>query len=186
MTGMKAFTFFAFCFVLGTFLSGIMGGQSAFATTRLSTDITAIAVVFPVVDSTDFMDIDEVYIGDELVRYTDKTDILLTGGVRALDDTDATTHVAGTLVKSANSNMLNSLLGYNVAATASTYGTTKAVVGAGVNLLKSIPRMIAWDYSYLDGQLTMIKYLILWPISAGFVFSLGMVFIGAIQSLFRR
>ena len=185
MPGLKTFTFFVFCFVMGTFLSGIMEGQATFATTRLSTDITAVAVVFPVVDSTDFMDIDEVYIGNERVRYTNKTDTTLTGGVRALDETDAEAHLAGTIVRSAESDVLNSLLGFNVAATAATYDTVKAIVGIGVNLIKSIPRMIAWDYNYLDGQLSLIKYLILWPISAGFVFSLGMLFIGAIQSLFR-
>lgn len=186
MAGAKMFAFFAFCFVLGTFLSGIMEGQAAFAVTKLTADISVAGVTAEVTDTTDFLDADDIYIGIEKVRYTTKTDTQFNLSVRGLNDTEATAHSSGAKVKNETSNVVNNLLGYNVATTAATYGTASAVVGLGWNLIKSIPKMIAWDYSYLEGQLTLIKYLILWPISAGFVFSLGLMFIGAIQGLFRR
>jgi len=186
MVGMKAFTFFAFCFVCGQFLSGIMDGQTCFAVTYVSAPVTIDAVVVNVGSTTDFMDLDEIYIGSEKIRYTHKTTTQFRGLTRGIDSTTATAHNAGTKVKNETSNVVNSLIGYNIAATSSTYGTVQAMVGLGINLVKSLPRMIAWNYSYLEGQLAIIKYLILWPISAGFVFSLGMLFIGAIQGIFRR
>lgn len=186
MPGMKAFTFFAFCFIVGTFLSGIMEGQAAFAVTRLTSDISIEGTTAEVVSTADFIDgPDDIYIGAEKVRYTTKTDTQFNLSVRGLGDTEAVAHGSDTKVKNESSNVINNLLGYNVATTAATYGTATAVVGLGWNLIKSIPRMIAWDYSYLEGQLIFLR-MVLWAISAGFIFSLGLLFIGAIQGLFRR
>lgn len=196
MVGMKAFAFFAFCFMLGTLLSGIMEGQAAFAVTRLTADISVDGTTAEVTNTADFLDgPDDIYIGAELVRYTTKTDTQFNLSVRGLDDTEAVAHdgadlvegkyVGGDKVKNESSNIINNLLGYNVATTAATYGTATAIVGLGWNLIKSIPKMIAWDYSYLEGQLIILR-MALWTVSAGFVFSLGLMFIGAIQGLFRR
>ena len=187
MVGMKAFSFFAFCFVCGTFLSGIMEGETAYAVTSLTADIAASATTIAVIDTTDFLDgPDDVFVRAEKIRYTNTDATHFLGVSRGMEGTDAVAHGEGAKVKNESSNVLNNLLGYNVATTAASYGTTAAIVGLGWNLLNSIPRMIAWNYSYLDGQLAMIKYLILWPISAGFVFSLGMVFITTVMSIFRR
>ena len=186
MVGMKAFAFFAFCFMLGTLLSGIMEGQAAFAVTRLTADISVDGTTAEVTNTADFLDgPDDIYIGAELVRYTTKTDTQFNLSVRGMNDTEAVAHVSGDKVKNESSNIINNLLGYNVATTAATYGTATAIVGLGWNLIKSIPKMIAWDYSYLEGQLIILR-MALWTVSAGFVFSLGLMFIGAIQGLFRR
>lgn len=188
MVGMKAFAFFAFCFVLGTFLSGIMEGQASFAVTRLTADIGADDTgAVEVISTADFIDgPDDIYIESELIRYIDKTNTQFNVSQRGLEGTSAVVHLAGAKVKNEMTNVINSLLGYNVASTAATYGSFSAIVGLGWNLIMSIPKMIAWDYSYLTGQLAMIKYLILWPISAGFVFSLGMIFVSTAMGLFRR
>ena len=187
MVGAKMFSFFAFCFVCGTFLSGIMEGETAYAVTLLTADINATATTIAVVNTADFLDgPDDVYIGAEKVTYTNKDATHFLGISRGIEGTEATAHGAGTKVKNESSNILNNILGYNVATTAASYGTTAAIVGLGWNLINAIPRMIAWNYNYLDGQLALAKYLILWPISTGFVFSLGMVFITTVMSIFRR
>ncbi len=185
MVGAKMFSFFAFCFIAGTFLSGIMEGEAAYAVTELTADIDDDGLIMLVVDTEDFLDADDIFVGSEEIRYTTKTDTQFDISTRGLGDTTAVAHTTGTRVKNESSNIVNNLLGYNVATQAATYGTMSAIVGLGWNLLKSVPKMIAWNYSYLEGQLVFVKYLILWPISVGFVFSLGMVFISAIQGIFR-
>ena len=186
MAGAKMLSFFAFCFIACTILSGIMEGQAALAVTKLTVDITEESTTITVVSTQDFLSADDVYIENEKVRYTSKTATQFNVTRRGLDGTTAVAHESGVKVKNETSNILNSLLGYNVATAAATYGTAAAVVGIAWNLIGSIPKMIAWNYSYLEGGLSIIKYVVLWPISAGFVFSLGMVFITAITGLFRR
>jgi hypothetical protein len=187
MTGMKAFSFFAMCFAIGTFLSGIMESRSAFAVTHLTTAVSATEVAsFEVASTDDFIATDSIFVEDEEILYAAKDATHFLVITRGVGDTNAVTHDVGAKVKNEDSNILNNLLGYNVAATASTYGSASAFVGLMWNMLKSIPKMIAWDYSYLQGQLVLLKYLLLWPISAGFVFSLGLAFISLIQGLFVK
>ena len=163
-----------------------MEGQTAFAVTKTTTSISANATTLYVLSTTDFLDMDDIYVESEKVRYTSKTATQFNISQRGLDGTEAAAHEAGVKVKNETTNIANSLLGYNVATTAATYGSFNAMVGLGWNLLKSIPKMIAWDYRYLDGQMQIIKYLILWPISAGFVFALTMMFVSTAMSIFRR
>ena len=186
MVGMKSFSFFAFCLIAGTFLSGVMEGQTAFAVTQTTANATANVTTISVLSTTDFLDTDEIYWEDEKVSYTSKTAAQFLGVARGLGGTEAVIHDAGVKVKNESSNVINSLLGYNVATTAATYGTFSAIIGLGWSLIHAIPKMIAWDYRYLDGQMEIVKYLILWPISAGFVFALAMMFINTAMSIFRR
>jgi len=163
-----------------------MEGETAFAVTKTIADITATDNVVAVRSTQDFLDLDDIYIERELVRYTSKNGTAFLSVSRGREGTEAVVHAANATVKNESANIINNLLGFNVAATASTYGSVKAVVGLGWNLIGAIPRMIAWNYSFLDGQLAMIKYLILWPISIGFVWGLVSMFLVAIQSIFRR
>jgi len=162
-----------------------MEGQTAFAVTQTTTAITADATTINVLSTADFWDSGDIYVESEKVRYLGKTATQFQNVQRGRDGTEAILHAAGVKVKNDASNVANSLLGYNVATTAATYGSFSAVVGLGWNLLKSIPRMLAWDYRYLDG-LEVFKYVILWPISMGFVFALGMMFVNTAMSIFRR
>ena len=163
-----------------------MEGQTAFAVTQTTAIATANATTINVLSTTDFLDMDDIYVESEKVRYFSKTATQFQNVQRGLDSTEAVAHSAGVKVKNETTNVANSLLGYNVATTAATYGSFNAMVGLGWNLIKAIPRMIAWDYRYLDGQMQIIKYLILWPISAGFVFALAMMFVNTVMSIFRR
>lgn len=163
-----------------------MEGQTAFAVTKTTVAVTANATTINVLSTTDFLDLDDIYVESEKVRYTSKTATQFNVSQRGLDGTEAVLHAAGVKVKNESSNVINSVLGYNVASTAATYGSFSAIVGLGWNLIRAIPRMIAWDYRYLDGQMQIVKYLILWPISAGFVFALGMMFVNTAMSIFRR
>ena len=163
-----------------------MEGQTAFAVTKTTIAVNAAITTLNVLSTADFLDVDDIYVESEMVRYTGKTATQFQNVQRGLGGTEAVAHDAGVKVKNKSTNVANSLLGYNVAATSATYGSFSAMVGLGWNLLRSIPRMIAWDYRYLDGQMQIIKYLILWPISIGFVFALTMMFVNTAMSIFRR
>jgi len=48
-----------------------------------------------------------------------------------------------------------------------------------------VPRLLLWDYSFLDGaEGGLFKWIVLLPLTVGFVWGLAQVFISAIQGLF--
>jgi len=49
-----------------------------------------------------------------------------------------------------------------------------------------IPKLILWDYSFLEGEWAIVKWVILYPISAGVVYGMALVFIAALQGIFGR
>ncbi len=186
MVGMKAFVFFTICFVGGTFLSGIMEGQAEIAVTKLTSEMSVTDTTMEVSNTQDFRDSGYVYAKSERVSYTSRTATSFLGVSRGLDGTEAVVHVVGTRVKNETTNMLNNILGYNVAVTTGTFGTYAAPVMYAWNFIRAIPKMVSWNYSYLEGRWVMLKYFMLWPISAGFVISLGLIFINLAMGIFRR
>lgn len=50
---------------------------------------------------------------------------------------------------------------------------------------KGIPKLLMWDYSFLSGGYSMIKWFILWPLSIGAIWGVYQAVIGVI-SLTRR
>lgn len=50
-----------------------------------------------------------------------------------------------------------------------------------------VPRLLLWDYSFLaTDEGGLFKWMLLLPLTAGFVWGLAQVFLGAIQGLFVR
>lgn len=50
-----------------------------------------------------------------------------------------------------------------------------------------VPRLLLWDYSFLDTpEGGLFKWLVLLPLSVGFVWGLAVVFLSAIQGIFVR
>ena len=46
-----------------------------------------------------------------------------------------------------------------------------------------LPKLIMWDYSFLEGNAALFKWVVLYPISAGVVWGLAQVFIPAISGM---
>lgn len=71
--------------------------------------------------------------------------------------------------------------------------TTLEVSGAGIWAIPKqiigffthgVPKLIMWDYSFLDGTAAIFKWVVLFPISAGVIWGLALLFIPAIQGIF--
>jgi len=173
----KLLTFFIMVFAIGTVLSAVMDEETAFAVTSLTADVGEEDTTLQVASTADFLDSGYLWIGDERVQYTGKTDTSFTGVTRGVVDENneggtATSHSAGDKVMNTEANVINSLLGYNRMATRTELGIMEYPMFLWRILTVAVPKMITWDYGYLEGDMVLLKYVLLYPISAGFIISL--------------
>lgn len=118
----------------------------------------------------------------EVISYTGLTSTQLLGCSRAQADPqtgeqyEASEHAAGTKVMTTNVGALDSFVGYSVGSAQGTVGSIRMVVSTGLAILRNLPRMLAWDYPWFNNQTAIIRVL-LFCLSAGFVWALAMAFI---------
>ena len=184
----KLLTFFAFVFAVATILSAVMEQEVAFATSSLEVAIDEDAATVEVVSTNDFLDSGYFWIESERLQYTAKNDAtdVFTGVTRGIVDANeeggtATAHIVGTKAINEKANVLNTMLGYNRMATRTEIGIIEYPMFLWTILTVTVPKMITWDYSYLEGDLVLLKYTLLYAISAGFLIS----FIGWVLPLVR-
>jgi len=177
--------FFAFCFVGASILTGILASGGGLATSPLDGDIDAVTDVVTV-DSTDmFLDNDYMTVGDEQILYTGRTATEFTGCTRGCNGTTATSHADGDNVYTSNASTINSALGFNVAATAATYGFLSVVVIPFNFFTHTLPQLIAWNFSFLQGELAWVSYFF-FAVSIGLVVVLAIYLIQVAQGVMRR
>lgn len=91
--------------------------------------------------------------------------------------------IEGTWMGSAEVTVMNQLTGF----------TTLEVSGAGIwaipkqiigFFIHGLPKLIMWDYSFLSGTASIFKWVVLYPISAGVVYGIALVFISVVQGIF--
>jgi len=186
MTGtQKLLVFFVFCFIGCTIISGFMDMGSGLAATTLTANALATDVVLTVGNTDDFFDspgatVDTIFIGNEEIGYTGKTPLTFTGCVRG---SGAKAHVTGSYVYAKNTNLLNAIVGFNVAQSTSTVGTFRAYWSVSTAMMKSIPKFIAWDYSFFHGDLVILQFF-MFAMSAGMIIALAAMALQAISGLF--
>jgi len=173
----KLLTFFIILFSVGTIMSAVMEQEVAFATTSLTADIDDDDATLQVDSTADFLDSGYLWIGDERVQYTGKTDTSFTGVSRGIADENdeggtATSHSSGDKVMNERASVINSMLGYNRMTTRTELGIMEYPMFLWKILTKAVPKLLTWDYSYLEGDMVLLKYALFYPISAGFVISL--------------
>lgn len=178
-------------FLVGSILSAIMEGGGGMVTTRLTASANPTDVTLSVSNTQGFLKSDYVTIGNEKIRYTNKTDTSLTGCTRGYDETTAASHSRGSKVYSPDSSVLNSALGFNIASTGSSVGA----IGIPVLFMQfatvTLPRLISWDFSWLKTSDGM-QYLriILQAISVGFIvyiaYLVASMLGGIMQGIFTR
>lgn len=154
----------------------VMEGEGGPAATSLTSDLDSGATTLNVTSTKDFLDVDYVWVGDEKITYAAKTPTQFTGCVRGVDGTAASYHKSGYKVYSESSNVMYNMLGFNVGVSNTVLGTFTTLTQTVLRVVRVIPRTIAWDYSFLSGNLTLVKYIILYPLSAGLIFTLAMYF----------
>jgi hypothetical protein len=157
---------FAFIFVFGTVISSIIDGNGGFVSTDLTAELVANETTASVNSTDGFFNSGYLYIEGEEIYYSGKaaTTFTLTNKHRA--------HNIGQIVYTEASGTLNSLVGFDTKASSSTIGTIKTVVNLVSGLLHAIPKMILWDYSYLDNDVGIYIRMLGWILSAGLVISI--------------
>jgi len=183
----------AFCtlFFVGTVLSAIMEGGGGFNTTYLTNDESAVSTTIEVPSTDSWLHSDIIIIGNEKIRYTSKGDtrfnVPATDG-RGYDGTSASAHEVGSYVMSKDTNVVNSILGFNIASTGTTVGSVSIPLVLWNFIFTSVPRLAMWDYSWLTPDMLLLKVAFALPTSAFIIYityMIAMALGGVMQSILR-
>ncbi len=164
-------TFFLFIYMVAQTFSLFMDGETSIVTTTLAAATTEVSPVLTVDNTNAFIDVDFVTIGNEDICYTGKTSTTFTGLTRGCHDTDPISHTAGTRVYNETTGIINQVIGFDLLQVLADDGFLRAGYRAFTSLpelARGIGQMVIWDYSYLEGQMVWLKYL-LFALSAAMV-----------------
>jgi hypothetical protein len=177
---LNLFIFFVFAFGSITILSAIIDGNTGLQTTRLTAAITETDTTLNVETTEPFPKRGTVMIGNETICYSGKSTTQFTGLTRGEDcrmHSTAQSYAANRQVMSEGPGIINTLVGFDITsafADGGFIGLAKGIYTSAKNLpnfLAAVSRMVMWDYSFLTGGFVYIKYLVLYPLSAGMVLS---------------
>tara|TARA_R110002020_G_C15993747_1_gene749580 strand:+ start:57 stop:620 length:564 start_codon:yes stop_codon:yes gene_type:complete len=177
---LNLFMFFVFIFGCVSVISAIVDGHTGLETTTLTAAVTESDTTIYVKTTDPFVNEGVIMIGDETICYTDKTSTTFTGVTRGEDcrsTSRAQAFPVNQQVMSEAPGVINTLVGFDITsafADGGFIGLAKGIYTSAKNLpsfLNAVARMIVWDYSFLDGPFVYIKFLVLYPLSAGMVLS---------------
>ena len=207
--------FFVFTFIAGSMIGLTFEGANGMSVNRVTQQVLADDLVIPVGGVDGFLSADFLRIGDESLYYTSKTssgtidgktcpcfgDGTAGGLTRGAEDpttgepTEAANHTGpfpslkpprhGASVYNSSSSVVNQAVGFNFAEQMGTSGAL-GVITLPLTFGKVVAKLIAWDFAFLDGKFVFFKYLILYPISAGFVWTMWTMLSGTALGLFKR
>lgn len=180
------FGFMVFLYVNLTMMAMIGEGVFGVATTTLSGSLTASATTINVGSTGDFLAMNTIWIDDEEILFTGKTATSFTGVTRGVNGTKATSHATGGMVYSEPAGIVNQVAGFNVAEATTTLGTLKTVAMFPFAMAGTAARVLTWNYSWLDGRWSYLRYGFLYGLNAVFVVSLLGFFIVTFMSVARR
>ena len=176
----------AFLFVTMSTLSFMLEGEMAFAATSLTNRVAATDATLTVTSTTGFPSADVVQIGNELICYTGTTSTTFTGLTRGCRSTAADSHSSGARVYNETAGQVNQVVAFNIGESQGIIGKITGVFGMPLSIGKSFAKMIAWDYSFLEGDLAILKYMMLYPLSAAFVIGMFITVSSGIRGIFTR
>ncbi len=172
--------------ILFTVADSFLTSGDGIAATSLTVNMNTTAVTANVTDTTGFLNTGVLWIGGEKCYYAGTTAAAFTGLTRAYEGTEAKMHVIGDQVYTETTGALNKAIGFDVGALAATSGWTAVVMIPFDFCRYTLPKVITWDYDFLDGDLMMIVRIALMVISAaitiGFAIQLGSM----IQNILKR
>ncbi len=166
-------------FIALTILSFVVDSAVGIASTNLTSKVTAAATTIPVNTTQGFKATNgRIIVQGEAICYTALTATSFTGATRGCLDTTASPHSTNDRVYTESAGRINDLVQFNEASSTiddSSGGIVGAIKGT-VSALKAVPgflgdiaHMLAWDYSFYDGNMVYFKYIFLYPLSAGLV-----------------
>lgn len=157
---------------------GILAGGGGYAATSLTVGVDGDDVVLPVGSTSGFLSTDYIEIGSEKVLYTGVTATTFTGCSRGYDGTTAGSYPIGTAVYTTSASVVNSALGFNIAATVDSMGLWSIVTVPFNFVTKTVPQMLLMPYMLFRGNLVIFA-VVLVLIQIAIVITIAMSFIGA-------
>ena len=192
----KLMAFLLFIFITGTVLSFASEGIFALVTTVLVADVTESDTTIPAGTITGFIDNHFIILENEIIGYTGRTTTCpapftasptcFTDVTRGDQETKAVPHLANTRLYNQTTGLINQMVGFNIVEQISTVGVFRTVFALSGALANSLAKILLWDFSYLEGQFVIFKYIILYPISVGVVWTILILFSQILTSIIRR
>ena len=183
------FMFLVFAYIALTVLSFTLEGETGLASTIVTTAIEKPGDEYDedtplIVHSTEgFLSSDFINVEDEIICYSGTTATSFTGLTRGCHDSSTNDHAVDTAVYNETTGFINKVVGFNIVQSFADDGFWKGIIKTvihGPGTLKYMfTKLVLWDYSFLEGNGVYIKYLICYPLSAGFILSLA-------QLIFRK
>lgn len=177
----KAFTFFAFVWLIVCIAGSVFQGSVNVASTTLTADLTAAGTTINVSRTTGFPEPGILVIGDERIAYSDTTATTFRGTpaqplVRGAEDTDAVAHAAGARVRTVEGAMMNTTVSYNIAVISESSGIWAAVT-IGLAVLRILVSFFILPITFLGTDLMLIG-VVWWCAVAGMLISMGLSLAG--------
>lgn len=183
---------FIMAFVMMQIISFNVEGQGGLAATSTTNTLSSTEVgAINVASTSGFLTNDYVVIDSEIICHTGRTGTTFTGLTRGCQETSAQSHAAGTRVYNEATSVVNQVVGFNIAETMSSSGPIRVVIMVPRALMHAVPKLIQWDYSYLEGQLlgtfplAYYKYIILYPLSGAFIIGFAVIMINVFMGIAR-
>ena len=177
----------AFILTFFTFglLAGIADGEGGMHVTRLTATIDATDETIPVQTTTGWTKTGLLEIDGEVIEYSNITATSFLSCDRGQDDTDAVGHAVNSKVYSDQAGVLNNALGFDIAKMTTDIGPTDIPMIPVNFVIKTMPRMIGWDFNFLkEGPMVYLRYL-LWCFSLGFIISVSLTMLAAFGGLMQ-
>ena len=192
----KLTAFLLFIFTVGTILSFASEGVFALVTTVLTADIDGSDTTIPVGTVTGYIDNHFIIIQNEIIGYTGRTTTCpepftaspacFTGATRGDQTTTPASYVTNQRVYNQTTGLINQMVGFNIAEQVTTVGIFRTAFSLPQALVSAISKTLLWDFSYLEGDFVIFKYIILYPISMGVVWTMLVLFSQILTSIIRR
>lgn len=187
---MKATTAFMIIYFLNVIIGGVFEGGGGIAATRLSSSLSSTATTVNVISTEGFLSSDYIVIGGERIRYVGKTNTAFnvpSSNGRGYDATTATSHPVNANVYSEATDVINGMIGFNVASTSTTVGKVNIAMVLYNFTTISIPKLLTWNFPHLmvNPLLQYVRYLGV-LVTAGYVIYVILYLAGAMGGLMNQ
>lgn len=172
----KAVSFMMWMWLIVSIAGGVYQQSTSVATTALTADINASTTTITVASTEGFPNSGIIVILDERIGYPSKTattfkSIFAQPVIRGFGGTDNSSHVAGELVRTVESSMMNSSMSYKIALLTDSSGIL-AFVTIPLALLSLLGTFLTLPLGFLGTDLEILTYIYI-VISIGIIVSIA-------------
>lgn len=166
-------------------IDGIVNGGVGINTTQIKTGIDADDTTLTVYSTDGYPSADTLLVGNEQIKYNGKNATQFLNLSRAYNGTTAEAHNSRARVYSSDAAMFNNAFGFNLISTAGSGASFNFVNSPVTFFTVSVPKMITWNYSYLQEgyglYLRMFLVVVCIGFTIAFIISLAQSWGGMLQ-----